>query len=236
MDAPPGSDVYKLKERLDREKNEQWLANKRRQEEDGRRAKRQAEQDARIDQLETKDNADTFRSPTSQEVADLEREWNTAHPFTSSAEMPKFADRQIRVPGMSTAELERKLAAQELAIKKLQQKSQQGRGPSALDPADADPYSENSVMTPGVRALIERMNATNSAPTGAPQIQKQLEPVAPSIPNPRGVIMRTLSNGRVSAIIGGKSYQFANQQEANAFLEAHMKSTPTLPLRGISSP
>lgn len=70
-------------------------------------------------------------------------------------------------------------------------------------------------------ALLEQQAAARQAPEPKGAVTRPVAapaPAKPAGPNPAGVVMRKQSDGRVIAIVGGKSMVFANEQEARAHL------------------
>lgn len=188
----------RAQERRDYEKRDEDL---RRRAEDKRRAGKLADIESRIGQLENDQNDALYeyRMPTRQGVNALQEKWKTAHPFTFSGEMPDFRTQKIRIRRADTVQPEQRIVAKEQAIPR-----------------------DDGVMTPGAMEMVRNMQRADALEGGrAGPRGEQIQVAAPAAvgPNPYGVAMRTLSNGRVVAIIGGKAYQFANRAEATAFIE-----------------
>ncbi len=191
-----------------------------------------------------------YRAVTPDEIRTLETQWNNAHPFTLSTEMPKFSTYTVRIPkqqiqqsvanyhdykeearlaalateqqiqkearrmtnlvampGDSRAMLLKKqvaLRTQEKEFKRLQEAKLMQRAGMVPKITDSPEVEANKR-----RYLALRQQQIAQMPIAAAQIAKSDENTS---------AFRTLSDGRVIAIIGGKSMEFKSEAEARQFI------------------
>jgi hypothetical protein len=145
-----------------------------------------------------------------QARADWVVQWNKDHPFSTTFDRPAapddYLDKAIRQSeAQKQPDLDSRIASLEAKITQLEQQ----RSPARRVPAN----------TEGPRYNLATQNVT--VPTPLPK------------PNPASVMMRTLPDGRVMAIVGSETLYYKNSVEAKAAIDKIRKglSTPPAPAK-----